>query len=150
MTDRSHEARNASATAELRALGRSLSEADCATDLGEGWNVGMAFAHLAFWDAFHVVRWRAAAASGELAPAYIGDDVTHPINEALAATWRALPGRSAVAIALDAADVADNYINDLEDDAIDAARERDGANWVERFPHREEHIEQVKRALGRE
>lgn len=149
MTDRSHTDRNAAATASLRALAASLTEADYAVDLGGGWNVGMAFAHLAFWDAFHVVRWQAAAERGDLAPTFIGDDVTHPINEALVASWRAMPGASAVALALEAADVADQYIADLEDDAVDAARERDGANWVERFPHREDHIEQVGRALGR-
>jgi hypothetical protein len=149
MTDRSHEAQNAAATAELRALAGTLSEADLTVDLGGGWTAAMAFAHMAFWDAWHVTRWQFAAESGDVAPTYVSGDITNRANEALVATWRALPPASAVTLALEAADIADNFIADLEDDAVDAARERDGANWVDRFPHREDHIEQVKRALGR-
>jgi hypothetical protein len=149
VTDRSFVAENAAATAALRDLGASLTDADFGVDLGEGWTVSMAFAHLAFWDAWHVARWQFAAESGDIAPTYISGDITNRANDALVATWRALPGPSAVALALEAADVADNYIADLEDDAVDAARERNGANWIERSPHREDHIEQVRRALGR-
>jgi hypothetical protein len=149
VTDRSYAAENAAATADLRELAGSLSDADLAVDLGDGWNVSMAFAHLAFWDAWHVARWQHAAASGDIAPTYVSGDVTDRANDALVATWRAMPGASAVALALDAADIADNYVADLEDDAVDAAIERGGPNWFERFPHRGDHIDQIRRALGR-
>lgn len=150
MTDRSYVAENAAASAELRELAASLSQADLAADLGDGWNVSMALAHLAFWDAWHVARWQHAAASGDIAPVSVGGDVTGRANEALLATWRALPAASAVALALEAAEVADSFVADLEDDALDAAIERGGPNWVERFPHRREHIAQIRRALGRD
>lgn len=149
MTDRSFEARNAAATAELRSLAASLSPADLGVDLGEGWNVAMAFAHLAFWDSWHVARWVAAAEAGEIAPPAVSGVITDRNNDALIATWRAVPAAAAVTLALDAADMADNYVADLDDEAVDEARERGGPNWVERFPHREDHIGQVKRALGR-
>ena len=149
MTDRSYVAQNAAATAALRELAASLSDEDLATDLGEGWNVSMAFAHLAFWDAWHVARWQHAAASGDLAPGYVSGDITSRANDALVATWRAVPPGSAVALALEAADIADNFVADLEDDAVDAAIELGGPNWFERFPHRGDHIDQIRRALGR-
>ncbi len=149
MTDRSYIAQNAAATVGLRELAASLSEEDLAADLGGGWNISMAFAHLAFWDAWHVARWQHAATSGDIAPAYVSGDVTDRNNDALVATWRALPGASAVALALEAAEVADNYVADLEDDAVDEAVERGGPNWFERFPHRRDHLDQIRRALGR-
>jgi hypothetical protein len=149
MTDRSFDAANAAATTDLRALVASLTDADLATDLGEGWTVSMALAHLAFWDEWHVARWLFAAAAGELAPPPADNVITNRANEALVTTWRALPARAAAALVLDAADAADAYIADLDDEAIDLALERDGSHWFSRSPHRQDHIAQITRALGR-
>ena len=149
MTDRSFIEANESATADLRALVESLSDADLAVDLGEGWTVSMALAHLAFWDEWHVARWLHAAEAGELAPPAADGVVTNRANEALVTTWRALLPRAAVTLMLDAADAVDAYTADLADEALDAARERDGSRWFERFPHRRDHIDQISRALGR-
>ena len=149
MTDRSFDAANAAATADLRALVGGLSDADLAVDLGEGWTVSMALAHLAFWDEWHVARWLYAAAEGELAPPAADNVVTNRANEALVTTWRALPGRAAASLVLYAADAADAYIADLDDEAIDLAIERDGQSWFRRTLHRQDHIDQIKRALGR-
>jgi len=149
MTDRSFIEANESATADLRALVESLSDADLAVDLGEGWTVSMALAHLAFWDEWHVARWLHAAEAGELAPPAADGVVTNRANEALVTTWRALLPRAAVTLMLDAADAVDAYTADLADEALDAARERDGSRWFERFPHRRDHIDQISRAIGR-
>jgi hypothetical protein len=149
MTDRSFDAANAATTADLRALVAGLSDADLAVDLGEGWTVSMALAHLAFWDEWHVARWLFAAAAGELAPPAADNVITNRANEALLTTWRALPARAAAALVLDAADAADAYIADLDDEAIDLAIDREGSHWFQRRPHRQEHIDQIKRALGR-
>lgn len=149
MTDRSFDAANAAVTAELRALVAGMSDADLAVDLGEGWTASMALAHLAYWDEWHVARWLYAADAGELAPPAADTAVTNRANEALVTTWRALPVRVAAALVLDAADAADAYIADLDDEAIDLAIERDGGSWFRRAPHRQDHIDQIKRALGR-
>lgn len=148
MTDRSFAAENAAATAELRDLVASLSDADLAVDLGEGWTVSMALAHLAYWDAWHLARWVHAAGQAQLAPPAASNEITNRSNEALEPTWAALPPRAAVQLALDAADAVDAYVADLADDALDAARDRDGERWVERFHHRRDHIEQIRRAVG--
>ncbi len=149
MTDRSFDAANAAVTAELRALVSGLSDADLTMDLGEGWTVSMALAHLAFWDEWHVARWLYAAAAGELAPPAADNVITNRANEALVTTWRALPARAAAALVLDAADAADAYITDLDDEAIELAIARDGQSWFRRTPHRQEHIDQINRALRR-
>jgi hypothetical protein len=149
MTDRSYIAANTAATAELRVLVAGLSDAELATDLGGGWTVSMALAHLAFWDEWHVARWLYAAASGELAPPAADVVITNRANEALVTTWRALAGQAAVALMLDASDAADAYTADLDDEALDVAVERGGSRWFERSPHRRDHLDQINRALGR-
>ncbi len=149
MTDRAFIEANQAATADLRAIVETLSDADLATDLGGGWTVSMALAHLAFWDEWHMARWVYAAEQGNLAPPAADNEVTNRANEALATTWRALPPRASVQLVLDAADAVDAYTADLAGEALDAARDRDGSRWFERFPHRRDHIGQISRALGR-
>ncbi|HEY4753836.1 MAG TPA: hypothetical protein VIH37_11155, partial [Candidatus Limnocylindrales bacterium] len=133
MSDQSLEAENAAATADLRSLVESLSAEDLAVDLGGGWNVSMALAHLAFWDSWHLARWLHAAGAGELAPPAVGDVITDRANEALETTWRAIPAAAAVPLMLDAATAVDAYVADLDDASLEAARERDGSRWFERF-----------------
>ncbi|MFN8630747.1 MAG: maleylpyruvate isomerase N-terminal domain-containing protein [Chloroflexota bacterium] len=149
MTDRSYIEANRAATAELRALVEPLTDAELATDLGEGWTVAMALAHLAYWDEFHTARWIHAAEQGELAPPAADGEVTNRSNEALETTWRALPPRAALELMLNAAAMVDEYVADLDDEAIDLAIERDCATLFRRAPHRQDHIGQIARALGR-
>ena len=149
MTDRSFVAENAEATAALRTLVGSLGDAELGADLGGGWTVSVALAHLAFWDGWHLARWQHAAATGAVAPVPVAGEISNRANEALEPTWRALaPDRSA-ALALEAADAVDALVAGLPDASVDAARAADGANWVERSPHRRKHIEQIRSALGR-
>ena len=149
MTDRSFIEANRAATAEIRALVEPLTDAELGVDLGEGWTVSMALAHLAFWDEWHVARWVHAAEQGQLAPPAADAEVTNRANEALVTTWRALPPKAAVELMLNAADAVAAYTADLADEALDAAREKGGSRWFERFPHRQDHIGQISRALGR-
>jgi hypothetical protein len=149
MTDRSYAQTNAQATAALRTLADSLGGDDLEVDLGGGWSVSMAFAHLAFWDAWHRARWQHAAATGAVAPPPVGADISDRANEALEVTWRALAPDRTVALALDAAAAVDELLAGLPDASVDAARASGGTNWVERWPHREKHIEQILRGLGR-
>ena len=149
MIDRSFVESNRAATADLRALVETLTDADLAADLGEGWTVSMALAHLAFWDEWHLARWVHAAEQGELAPPPADSAVSDWANAALATTWRALPPRAAVRLVLDAAEAVDAYTADLADDALGAAGELGGSRGFERFHHRRDHIDQISRALGR-
>lgn len=149
MTDRSFSEANKAATAELRALVESMSDADLGVDLGGGWTVSMALAHLAYWDEFHTARWIHAAEQGELAPPASDGEVTNRANEALVTTWRALAPRAAVDLVLNAAEMIDAYVEDLDDEAIDLALERDSATLFARHPHRRDHIDQISRALRR-
>ncbi len=149
MTDRSYVTANAEATAALRTLVGSLADAELRADLGGGWTVSVALAHLAFWDGWHLARWQHAAVTGAVAPPPEADEVSGRANEALEATWRAIAPDRAVGLALDAADAVDALVAGLDDASVDAARLAGGTVWVERFHHREKHIEQIRSAIGR-
>ena len=124
--------------------------ATSSADLGGGWTVSMALAHLAFWDGWHRARWQHAAETGLVAPPPVADEVSNRANEALEPTWRALAPDRAAALALEAADAADAFIAGLSDASVDAAREAGGGRWVDRWPHRQDHVDQIRRALGRD
>jgi hypothetical protein len=149
MTDRSFVDANVEVTAELGDLVASLSRSDLGADLGEGWTVSMALAHLAFWDSWHLARWEHAAASGEVAPPPVDDEISGRNNDALVETWRALDPERAAALALDAAARIDAYVAGLSEAAIEAAIAADSPNWFARRPHRSEHIGHIRRVLGR-
>jgi hypothetical protein len=149
VTDRSFVDANIEVTAALGDLVASLSPEDLAADLGEGWTVSMALAHLAFWDTWHLVRWEHAAAAGAVAPPLVSEEVSARNNDALVETWRALDPERAAGLALGAAARIDAYVAALPDASIDAARAADSPNWVERRPHRADHIAHILRVLGR-
>jgi hypothetical protein len=149
VTDRTFIDANIEATAALGDLVASLSPADLSADLGGGWTVAMALAHLAFWDSWHLARWEHAAAAGAVAPPPVGDEVSARNNDALVATWRALDPTRASTLALDAAARIDAYVAGLSDAAIEAARAAGSPNWFERRPHRDDHIVHIRRVLGR-
>lgn len=150
MTDRSFERANARASAELRGLVETLSAEDLATDVGGDWTVAMCLSHLAFWDRWQVVRWRDAVTAGLPIPAEVSDNVPDLANAALEVIWRALPGETASALALEAATEIDTLAAGLPDTSVDAAPVAGRVRLVDRSIHRLEHVRQIRRALGRE
>jgi hypothetical protein len=149
MTDRSFEGRNARASHELSRLVDTLSAEDLATELGGGWTVATCLAHLAFWDRWQVVRWRDAAAAGLPVPADVSDNVPDLANAALETTWRALPGETAAALALQAAAEINALVAALPDNSVDAAPASGRVRLLDRSIHRLEHVTQIRRGLGR-
>jgi hypothetical protein len=149
MTDRSFTWRNARASDELRGLVETLSADDLATDVGGNWTVATCLAHLAFWDRWQIVRWRAAAAAGLPVPADVPDNAPDLANAALEATWRALPGETAAALALQAASEIDALVAALADTSVDAAPAAGRVRLLDRSIHRLEHVAQIRRCLGR-
>src|ERR1035437_7949411 len=59
MTDRSFESANDESRARLARLAARLTTAQLATDLGEGWTVASALAHMGFWE-----RWPGGRGGG--------------------------------------------------------------------------------------
>jgi hypothetical protein len=144
MVDEAIVAANEAATRELAALLARLSDADFERDLGEGWNVATALAHVAFWDRRAVrvfERWQRDGT-----PYRDQDDDI--LNDALLDEWRALPPRAAADLALAAARAIDAVVVELPN-VITAALTADGNEFLMRhYNHRREHIEQIEAGLG--
>lgn len=134
---------NAGVTARLEALVGRLSDSDLARDLGGGWTVAVALAHLAFWDrrvAYVLTRWT----NGGEPHVELDDDV---VNTALEALHQAVEPRAAARLAVEAAKSADAAIARVPDAIASQLIAEDHAYLLRRSGHRGEHIEQIETAL---
>jgi hypothetical protein len=142
-TDRAHETTNARARDRLTALVGRLSDADLARPVGHGWTVATALLHLAFWDlraAALVDRYRSAGVS----PSPVDVDV---VNDTVLALAPALAPRAVARLAVDAAAACDQRIAALPDPLLDAILAAGSPFSLARHVHREEHVEEIERAL---
>jgi len=142
-----HGEHNREGLERLRRLA-SLSDADLAKDVGDGWTVTTVLGHLAFFDRMLLLRWDTYEKEGvfaELTPSHF--DL---MNYAGAAGWSALPPRVAVESCIDAAEKAVARIDALPQKAVDAALETNRMALLERIIHWSQHIDQIAGALGRE
>jgi hypothetical protein len=135
---------NTAVTTRLEALASRLSDADLLRDLGGGWHVSVAFAHLAFWDRrveYVLNRWAKEGVPHE----ELDDDV---VNHALEFQLVALEPRTAVRMCIEAAKAADAAIASVPDAIANQLIAEDHTYLLSRAGHRGEHIEQVEAALG--
>ncbi len=140
-------AENDATRASLQALIRTLADYDFARDLGDGWTVATALAHLAFWDRrgrIVLEHWQAGEAPPVDEPAWYRDLP----NDALLPEWQAIPAREAARLAVEAATAVDATIAGLEDRVTAEIMARDEAWRLTRSNHRREHIEQIERRLA--
>jgi hypothetical protein len=128
-----------------RLVGR-LGDDDLTRDLGEGWTVAVALAHLAFWDeraALLLQRYVEGTPQHHLPDWY--EDL---LNQTLEPQWRALPPRAAAEGAVAAAEHVTRVLRGLEDDLCARLEAQEDGYLLRRFNHRREHIEQIEAALG--
>jgi hypothetical protein len=122
-----------------------LSDADLQADLGEGWTVSAMLGHLAFYDfriAALAAHWRQA---GVVTPSALDADI---LNVALLPVWLAVPPRRAVELALEAAEGANAAVAGLDAATLSRLEEVGRPIKLDRAEHRQEHIEQIERALA--
>jgi hypothetical protein len=130
----------------LARLVSRLSDDDLARDLGEGWTVAVALAHLAFWDeraALLLERYADGTPQHHLPDWY--EDL---LNQALEPQWRALPPRAAADGAVAAAEHVTHVLRGLEDELCARLEANEEGYVLQRFNHRREHIEQIEAALA--
>ena len=135
-------ASNSNSTERLRALVARLSDSDLSRSLGGNWTVAFALVHLAFWDARQVAALQRFT-SGEAFPTE--DYAANATLEAIAHTFDpSTIGQAAVR----AAQQLDATVDNLTPEQLDDLREAGLTYAIDRAPHREEHIEQIERALA--
>ena len=152
--DRTFVERNASSRRRLAALVERLRDEDLALPTEEGgWTVTQALAHMAFWDRSTASRWRAAQAVSEgkpLDPLGIPYELLEGINPPLADlvdAWSGRLGTAAAREALAAAESIDALVESLAAEIPDALI-AEKPNFVNRWTHREAHLDQLERALA--
>ena len=149
--DRSYVARNDGQRGRLRALVDRLSDADLSRPLAGGWTVAGVLAHMAFWDQRALVLldvWKAKGAATGAVPRDFDDDMVDWINDAAKPLCLALAPREAARLAVASADEADRAVAALPDDMVAAVTERRTGVYVLRAEHRQEHLDEIERALG--
>ena len=155
--------RNAASRRHLAALVERLRDEDMArptepTEEGS-WNIAQVLGHMAFWDRSLETRWKMArdaaeatdaAGAGPLEPTYLPGGITEAVNRPLAdliGAWTRRLGPAVGEEALAAAESLDALIEEL------APRLPDGVlsvlpRVVNRWIHREAHIEQIEKGLA--
>ena len=133
---------NSDSTERLSTLVARLDPDDMRRSLGGAWTVGLALAHLAFWDARQVAALRRFAQGEQFASE---DLATNAALELMATAFNpSTIGESAVS----AAQQLDAVVEALTADQVDALTGSGKAYAIDRAPHREEHIRQIEEALG--
>ncbi|MEA2639607.1 MAG: hypothetical protein QOF51_1001 [Chloroflexota bacterium] len=145
--DDSYLTRNAAELRRLHELVGRLADADCAVSLGGGWTVGVALAHLAFWDRAAVILLDEWERTGFQDPPFFDAD---EVNEAGLYSWLLIPPvavRREVLVAADAVDARVVRVPIALADVIEAAGR---LRVLDRSVHRGEHVDHITRVLGRE
>jgi hypothetical protein len=132
-------------TERLRRLVAQLDAQTLAVKLPRGWTVGVALAHIAFWDRQRLCLMRRWAA-GEVTchNAYHGE----LFNEVLLPFLEAIPAERAAEMALQTAEEIDAFLLEVPDEVVDAALARPDAPNLDRGSHREYHLDRVEHALA--
>lgn len=143
--DRSFAERNRASTERIRALAARLSDDQMRRPVGEHWTVGVALAHLAFWDR----RVMYVLDRTEQGGALFIPEIDIFVNDLSLPLWAAIPPRDAARLAIENAEALDRRLEAFPAALLDelfAYNKR----WVDRSLHRGEHLDEVDAALSAE
>ncbi len=140
--DRGFVEKNKASTERLRKLVARLKPTDMGRRVGADWTVSVALAHLAFWDRRVQFTLDRTQKAGKLSPLEI--DTT--VNDLLLPTWELVPGAEAARLAVETAQALDEQLAAFPPALLEQLNEYN-ARWVNRGLHRNEHLDEVDRAL---
>ena len=130
---------NAESRARLERIAKRLTS-DIRID--ETWRASALLAHVAFWDRVTTARWQ----HDPPITVRIDDPIIDLVNAAGLPVWHRLSLADAIREATDAAAGLDEAIARASADDI-AAATRVSIRFVDRSAHRNEHLDQIERAL---
>jgi DinB family protein len=114
--------------------------------LPDGWTAAALLGHLAFWDRFAATRLEKYLRDRE-PMVFLNDALIEFINAAGLPQWTATPLSAAAAGATDSAAAADLLIAKLSADELAAISTVGSPRLLDRSGHRNEHLDQLERAL---
>ena len=115
--------------------------------LADGWTAAAVLAHLAFWDRVAATRIALYLREGK-GMEFFNDVFFEYINAAGLPQWKQIPLAVAAADAVESANGADMTIERLSADELALLAKLERPSLFRRHPHRDQHLEQVERALG--
>ena len=138
-------AENAAQRARLRTLVARLSDGDLSRSMDHGWTVGVALAHLAFWDRLYLGMledWEQAGAV-KLPPTGTADAT----NDAMLSQWLNASPADLKQEVLAAAEAMDRKIEVLPATLVEAILP-ERPRMMNRSLHRREHLDEIERVLA--
>ncbi len=146
--DRAYVAENDAERERLRSLVTRLSDDELSRPMPAGWTVAAVLAHIGFWDAraiFLLDKWGRGVEPSTAD--YEPEDVDW-VNDAAKPLCLALPPRAAAQLALRLAEEADGKVAALSDEMLAKIRAAGSPFNLSRATHRQEHLDDIERALG--
>jgi hypothetical protein len=140
--DRSFVEVNRASRERIRTLIASLSDEELRTPVGEHWTVGIALAHLAFWDR----RVMYALDMSERDEQLFIPQIDLAVNDLSLPLWAAIPPREAGRLALETAEALDSRMEAFAQPLLEALYAYN-PRWVMRGLHRNLHLDEVDAAL---
>src|SRR5512146_1553775 len=140
--DRGFVEKNKASTERLRKLVAGLKDSDMGRRVGADWTVAVALAHLAFWDRRVQFVLDRTAQAGKLSPVEI--DTT--ANDVMLPALELIPGRDAARLAIETAEALDKQLEAFDEGLLDQINTYN-PRWVTRALHRNEHLDEVDKAL---
>jgi hypothetical protein len=141
--DLTYNERNRFSTQRIRTLVARLSDEEMQHPVGEHWTVAIALAHLAFWDRRVMYVLDMTKRDGKLFIPQI--DIF--VNDLSLPLWAAIPPRQAAWIAIETAEGLDQRLEDYPTAFLEELYTYN-KRWVVRAFHRDEHLDEVDRALA--
>jgi hypothetical protein len=140
--DQSYIELNRAATGRIRSLAARLSDEEMLHPVGQHWTVGIALAHLAWWDRRVMYVLDMTEQDGKL---FI-PEIDIFVNDLSLPLWAAIPPRAAAQIAIETAETLDHRLEVYPAQLLDEIYSYN-PRWVVRALHRNEHLDEVDAAL---
>jgi hypothetical protein len=141
--DQSFVERNRASTDRIRTLVARLSDEEMQHPVGEHWTVGIALAHIAFWDRRVMYVLDMTKRDGKL---FI-PEIDIFVNDLSLPLWAAIPPREAGRIAIETAEALDRQLDAFPPALLEELYAYN-KRWVVRALHRGEHLDEVDAALN--
>jgi hypothetical protein len=140
--DRSFVERNRASTERIRALAARLTDEEMQHPVGEHWTVGIALAHLAWWDRRVMYVLDMTERDGKL----FVPEIDIFVNDLSLPLWAAIPPRAAARIAIETAEELDRRLENYSPALLEEINDYN-PRWVVRAMHRGAHLDEVDAAL---
>jgi len=142
--DRSFVEHNRASTERLLKLVSKLSDQEFRHQVGEHWTVAIALAHLAFWDERVMLVLDKTEYDGRLSAVEV--DVL--VNDISLPLWAAISPPEATRLAVETAQALDKRLEEFPHELLEQIYNYN-KHWVFRSLHRDEHLDEVEKALTR-